>query len=257
MARAILTVLLIMMLGMLTGCEVDSGKGQVLAKRGRGLSGAESLSVSEADIVEEMSSNRQAYRRGLVLLIEHYEQMGNNMKLEWAKSELAGIDKAPQYNYVVEASLAGSDLRASVRIHEADDIYMEALGLETKARELVVVVNENLLRMALEKYNMLIQVYPSSDKIDEAAYKAAGIYEHFQDLTVAALYYERSSDWNPDSIYSGYFKAAYILDRRLARRDEALELYKRALEREGLSRNYREFAEKRISEMTASDEGDE
>ena len=257
MARSILTVLLIVVIGLLGGCEIDSGKGQMLAKQGGVISGAEAVSVSEADIVEEMSSNRRAYRRGLVLLVEHYEQMGNNMKLEWAKSELAGIDKAPQYNYVVEASLAGPDLRANTRIHEADDLYMEALGLETKARELVVIVDESLLRMALEKYNMLIQVYPSSDKIDDAAYKAAKIYEHFQDLTVAALYYERSSDWNPDSIYSGYFKAAYILDRRLARRDEAMDLYKAALERGGLSRSYRNFAEKRIREMTASDEVDE
>ena len=254
MARAILTFLLIVMLGVLAGCEIDSGKGQVLAKRGRVLSGSEAVSVSEVDIVEEMSSSRQAYRRGLVLLIEHYEQMGNNMKLEWAKSELAGMDKVPQYNYIVEASLAGPDLRASTRIHEADDIYVEALALETKARELVVVVDENLLRIALEKYNMLIQRYPSSDKIEDAAYKAAGIYEHFQDLTVAALYYERSQDWNPDSLYAGYFKAAYILDRRLARRDEAMELYKRALDRGGLSRSYHDFAEKRIAEMTARDE---
>jgi tetratricopeptide (TPR) repeat protein len=238
---------------MLTGCEVDSGKGQVLAKCSGGLSGVEAVNVSEADIVEEMSSNRQAYRRGLLLLIKHYEQMGNNMKLEWAQSELAGIDKAPQYNYIVEASLAGSDLQASTRIHEADDLYMEAFGLETKAREFVVVADENLLRMALERYNMLIQMYPSSDKIDDAAYKAAGIYEHFQDLTVAALYYERSSDWNPNSVHAGYFKAAYILDRRLARRDEAMELYKQALERGVLSRSYRDFAEKRIGEMTASD----
>jgi tetratricopeptide (TPR) repeat protein len=257
MARSILAFLLILMLGILTGCEVDSGKGQMLSKRSRGLSGSEAVDVSEADIVEEMSSNRQAYRGGLVSLIEHYEQMGNNMKLEWAKSELAGIDKVPQYNYIVEASLAGPDLRAVTRIHEADDLYMEALGLETKARELVVIVDESLLRMALEKYNVLIQKYPSSDKIDDAAYKAAKIYEHFQDLTVAALYYERSSDWNVNSIYSGYFKAAYILDRRLARRDEALDLYKRALERGGLSRSYRDFSEKRIREMTASDEVDE
>ncbi|MHC4572447.1 MAG: hypothetical protein ACYS0C_10285 [Planctomycetota bacterium] len=49
----------------------------------------------------------------------------------------------------------------------------------------------------------------------------------------------------------------YILDRRLHRRAEALELYGQVVENERLGINYREFAEMRIAEITTGDESGE
>jgi hypothetical protein len=193
MARTILTALLIVLVNVLVACnsnKVDKSSSKLMMVRTKTAAGnVEAIQVAgahETDIVEQVLVTRQAYRQGLEALIEYYTKEGNSMKVEWAKRELAALDKMPQYNYIVEASLAGPDLRATDAVRAADYLYEEALALEKKARGLVLVVNAVQLRQALDKYNELITTYPSSDKIDDAAYQAAGIYEHFQDYTIAS-----------------------------------------------------------------------
>jgi tetratricopeptide (TPR) repeat protein len=259
MARTILTVVLIVLLNVFVGCnDVDKSSAKLMMVRTK--TAAEAIEVAgarETDIVEQVVLNRRAYRQGLEALVGHYREEGNSMKLEWAKKELASLDKIPQYKYIVDAGLAGPELKATDAIREADHLYDEALELEKKARAMVLVVNEDQLRQALDKYNTLIAAYPTSDKIDDAAYNAAGIYEHFQDYTIAALYYQRADQWDTESTYPGLYKAAYILDRRLHRRAEAMELYQQAIKKEGLWRSYKDFAEMRIAEFTKGDEGAE
>ena len=259
MARTILTAALIVLVNVLVGCQgVDSGRSQLLPAQIRSAAVIRMEVGSETDIIEEMAVNRQAYRQGLKLLVDYYTRTGNNMKLKWAKKELAALDAIPQYNYIIEAITAGPNLRASTMIPEAELMYMEAVRLEKRAKGLVVIYNENLLRLALDKYNQLIRKHPASDKIDDAAFKAGGIHEHFGDYTIAALYYERTYQWDPDTIYPARFKAAYIWDKRLhIRRAEALENYQEILKRGGLSTRRKEFIEERIMELTQSDRSGE
>jgi tetratricopeptide (TPR) repeat protein len=258
MARIILTAVLIVLLNVLVGCnDIDSSGAKLMIVRTKPVPVFGVAEAGEADIVEQVANNRQAYRQGLELLVEHYTRMGNNMKLRWAKGELAALDTVLQYNYIVEAGLAGPNLKASASIYAADVIYGDALKLEEKAKEIIVIFDDNLLRRALDKYNQLIREYPSSDKIDDAAYRAAGIYAHFKEYSIAVLYHQRAYQWNPETTCPAMFKAAYILDRRLHRRAEAIELYQEVIENKGLSINYREFAEMRITEITTSDEESE
>ena len=63
----------------------------------------------------------------------------------------------------------------------------QRIARRKKARELIIITNEDMLRVALDKYNQLIRKHPPSDKIDDAAYRAAGIYEYFKDYTIAIL----------------------------------------------------------------------
>ena len=210
--------------------------------------------AGEVDIVEQVAINRQAYRQGLEMLVAHYNRAGNNMKLGWAKKELSALDAIPQYNYILEASLAGPELKASKSIRDADDIYYEALYLESKAKKWVVIKDNELFRLALDKYNQLIRKHPSSDKIDDAAYKAGEIYEYFKDYTIAALYYQRAYQWDAETIYPAMYKEAFILDKRLHRRDEALEVYQQAIEKQMGHEEWKEYAERRIEELTKSDE---
>jgi len=165
-----------------------------------------------------------------------------------------GLKQVPQYNYIIEAIIAGPNLKAGRSIAEAELVYMEALRLERQAKKYVVLTNEEMLRLALDKYNQLIKKYPTSDKIDDAAFKAGGIYEYFKDYTIALLYYQRAYQWDPDTIHPARFKAAYILDRRLHRRAEALEVYQQALRKKDLNEKQREFAERRVKELTKSEE---
>jgi tetratricopeptide (TPR) repeat protein len=253
MAKTILTVLLIVLLNVLVGCYgPDSGRSQLIPSRVKAVT---AIDASESDIIERVVINRRAYQRYIGALIAHYESTGNNMKLGWAKDELKCLKQVPQYNYIIEAIITGPNLKAGRSIAEAELIYMEALRLEKQAKKYVVLTNEEMLRLALDKYNQLIKKYPTSDKIDDAAFRAGGIYEYFKDYTIALLYYQRAYQWDPNTIHPARFKAAYILDKRLHRRAEALELYQQVAKKKGQHGKYKVFAENRIRELTKSDEG--
>ena len=263
MARIVLTAVVIVLLNVLVGCQgVDSGRGRLMPARTRtsiGSAGVVDIAkAGETDFVEQIAVNRQAYRQGLELLIKYYIKIGNNMKFKWAKAELAALDSIPQYKYIVEGETAGPNLRAIASIPEADDLYKDALQLEKDAGVLLIAKNNDLLRLALDKYDRLIRQHPSSDKIDDAAYQAGKIYEYFQDYSIALLYYKRAYEWDPDTINPARFRSARILDKRLHRNAEALELYREAIKTEGKyvkHKLWKEYAEERIKALYKT-EGD-
>jgi tetratricopeptide (TPR) repeat protein len=264
MARIACTTVVIVLLNVLVGCRtVDSGTGQLMTDGTGRLPPSASIvnvsEVSETDLVEQVTVNRQAYRRGLEMLVGYYSKAGNNMKLQWAKKELMALNTMPKYKYIVEAGAAGPNLRPSAVVPEADALYYEALELERKAGPLPVLKNESLLRLALGKYNELIDKHPSSDKIDDAAYRAGEIYENLNDYSIALMYYQRTYQWDPETSYPARFRSARILDKHLHRNAEALQLYQQAIETEGIYDKYREwkqYAEGRIRALQKIEEGE-
>jgi tetratricopeptide (TPR) repeat protein len=176
------------------------------------------------------------------------------MKRQWAEKELAALDAIPQYSYIIEAQLAGPELKATEEIPEADDLYYQALVIEEDAKKLILLKNKEKLRIALDKYNRLIRDYPTSDKIDDAAYRAGRIYEGFKDYSIALLYYQRAYQWNPDTSYPARYRSADVLDKHMHRRSEALDLYQEALEKDKLTSGQREAAQERIDDYTKSGE---
>ena len=136
---------------------------------------------------------------------------------------------------------------------DANSLYAEAVRLEEQAGPLMVGKDEALLKKALEKYEQFINKYPKSDKIDDAAFRMAGIYEYLKDYTNAVLYYQRTYQWNPQTPTVARFKAAYILDTKLGRRADALQIYQEALSKITKSDEHRQwvvFAEQRVKELT-------
>jgi tetratricopeptide (TPR) repeat protein len=260
MARIAFTTALIVSLTLSIGCQTsNSGRAQILPPR----TGTQSVAMgpvniaeaTEADLVEQMAVNRQAYQRGLELLVLYYTRRGNNEKLGWAKKELGALNAMPKYNYIIEAEVLPENLKATTLIPEADVMYEEAVQLEKEAGPLPFAKNEDTLRLALDKYNQLMRKHPSSDKIDDAAFKAGGIYEYFKDYTRAHLYYERAYKWDPETIHPARFKAAFVLDKYLRRRAEALDLYREAIKEEREFAEWKEYAERRIRELTKTEEG--
>ena len=255
MARFLLTSILVLMISVMAGCRgMDTGASQLKPAYARQVSESELIKGSEVDIIEQMAFHRQAYRNGLLSLIEFYEQSGNNMKLSWAEQELAALDKMPQYNYIVEAAIAGLDLRATNEIAEAELMYLDATKTEDQAKVGPLVINEDMLRLALQKYNDLIRRHPSSVRIDDAAYESAGILEHFNDYSLALLYYKRTFQWDQDTPYPARFKAAYILDSRYSRNAEALDLYRQFLEKKDKPAQFVEYAQRRVQELSGANE---
>ena len=253
MARIILIAVLIGLLNVLVGCHgVDSGQSQILTPK---ISPTVAIvEGAESDLVEQVAINRQAYRQYLESLVAYYESIGNNMKLTWAKDELKSLKKASKYNYIINAVTLGPNLRATASILEADYMYDEALRIEKKARKLILITHEDNLRLAMNKYNNLITRHPTWDKIDDAAFRIAGILEYFKDYTVALLYYQRTYQWDPATTLPAKYKAARLLDKHLYQRAEALEMYEQAVKQEGLSESYKQFAERRIAELSKSGE---
>lgn len=256
MARLAVIVSVITLSFVLVGCNgKDSGKAQRLSPQGENvaLPTVDVAKSGEKDLAEQMAVDRQAYRRGIELLVDYYTKTGNSMKLAWAKKELNALNSMPQYDYIVEATMAGPGLKPTKSLSDADALYAEAVRIEEQAGPLKVVRDEGLLRMALEKYNQLISKYPTSDKIDDAAFRAAGIYEHLKDYTIAVQYYQRTFQWDPQTAYPARFKAAYLLDTQLARRAEALRLYQEALSKITKSDEHRQWvalAEQRVKELS-------
>ncbi len=252
MARTILTAVLIVLLNVLVGCNgVDSGRSH-LAPTNVGPAPTVSISdTSESDLIEQMVLNRQAYRQGLELLVRFYTRTGNDMKLQWAKKELTGLNSMPQYTYHI---IADANLEASTSISSADILYEQALQIEKRASTLFIK-DDKMLRQALNKYLELIEKHGSSDKIGDAAYRAAGIYEHFKDYTLAVLYYKRVYQWDRYTVLPAKYRAAKILDRQLNQRTEALELYRQVIMDEAVPQTYRDFAQLRINELTKGEEG--
>jgi tetratricopeptide (TPR) repeat protein len=257
MARIVLSAVIIVLLGISLGCQqAESGRGRLVADRGTstiGSVGSVTLSkAGETDIVEQITINRRAYQQGLELLIRYYTQTGNNMKLNWAKEELMSLNSIPQYKYIIEAEILDANLRASTSIPEADDLFRNALRLEEEARVLLVGTNNDKLREALNTYDRLIRNYPTSDKIDDAAFNAGVIYERFQDYSIALLYFQRAYQWDPETPHPARFRSARILDKRLHRNAEALELYREAIDTEGKfgkHKSWKDFAEERIKAL--------
>ena len=211
-------------------------------------------STDEIDLVEQVATHRRSYRRSLELLVTHYTVVGDNRKLKWSQEELRALDRMPQYRYIIDAQVMPTTLSASVRIPSADEMYLDAVETQRQAEPIGILKDEELLRVALSKYNALIREYPTSDKIDDAAYRAAGIYEYFKDYEIALLYYQRAYQWDPDTPYPARFRAASVLDRRLRRRGEALELYQEAMLREGDQYSeWKMYGERRIRELSSSD----
>ncbi len=254
MARIFLTAVLVVLLNVLVGCGgADKGKGQLKAPRGSTGSMVEVRSAAEADLIEQVAINRQAYQRAIEMLVGHYENTGNAMKLRWAKKELDSLNTMAQYDYIIDATVAGPDLKATASIPEADELYNEALKLHKDAKKLILIKDKSLLRLALDRYNEVIRKHPASDKIDDAAFKAGEIYNYFKDYSIALVYFKRTFQWDAAAPYPARFRAAVILDRHLHNRAEALELYRKAIELEAKDGKYgtlKEFAQRRIAEIT-------
>lgn len=261
MTRIVVTAAMIALLTVFVGCQ-DPNQGRSQRLPQRGLPGDQAstpvpvevaASADEIDLVEQMSAQRQAYRSTLEKLIKYYDASGNNDKLVWARTELQALDRIPQYRYVIEAQVLPADLKATTKIQACDDLYAKAVDTERRAGVLPWLKDEELLRAAITQYSELLGQYPTCDKIDDAAYRMGTIHEYFRDYVIALQFYQRAYQWDLATPYPARFKAAAILDWRLHRRAEALQLYQEAIVKEAQFTEFKATAERRIQDLSSSD----
>jgi len=207
-------------------------------------------SATEVELVEKLQEHRQAYGQALQSLVDYYSRTGNKRQLEQARSELDAFKTMPQYTYIADV-IPGPELKATTVIEDADRLYLEALRLHREANALMFLKDRIYQRRALDAYRRLISRFPNSDKIDDAAFQIATIYEDMQDYQSALTYYQRAYQWDPQTIHPARFKAGYVLDRYLHRRAEAVEAYQAALEAEAVQHpKWKQWAEARLAELS-------
>jgi tetratricopeptide (TPR) repeat protein len=210
--------------------------------------------AGEIDLVETLAGFRNSYRSSVVNLMEYYRASGNNAKYLWAQAELKSLDSMAQYRYVTLGDTQSASLRANDTILKADALYAEGMSLYGDAKALIIITDKDKLQQALRKFDEIIRKYPTSDKIDEAAYRSGRIYQHFKDYEIAVVYYQRTFQWNDETPFPVRYKSAYILDRKLNRRKEALVLYQMALKKEQRYIENMEDAQMRVRQLMTSDE---
>jgi tetratricopeptide (TPR) repeat protein len=145
-------------------------------------------------------------------------------------------------------------LKAKDEIPAANALYAEAEKLYKDAGFIPLTVTKDieLLRAALRKYGEMISRFPTSNKIGEAAFRMGEIHEGLGDNAIALAYYQRTYQWDPATKHPARFKAAAILDKKLHRRDEALQIYQEAIVKEASHTDLRLMAERRVEQLTTS-----
>ncbi len=243
----------------LTGCESQGPQGGVVGHRTHtAMATAETIPIadsSEVDMVEQLAYHRQSYEQYLRALIQYYNDRGYRHKAIWAERELKDVSKVKTYRYLVDAELPGPRLRPKDSIAEADALYDDGLHyMKEGGHGIPLYYNADKMKLALEKFNEIIQRFPTSDKIDDAAFMAGEIYkEYFNDDHRALVYYQRAYEWDPQTPHPARFQAAVVYDYRLHDRDKALELYQEVLEKESTNRSNYRFSVRRIKQLTENE----
>lgn len=209
----------------------------------------------EVDLVEEMTAHRTAYLQSLEKLRDFYSARGYAEKQAWADHELKGLRGLRTFRYVMDAEVPKVERNPIAAVEDADALYERGLALMRKGGHGVpVFYSEKQMVEAADLFKLLIERYPNSDKVDDAAFQLGEIYkEYMKDQeSIAVQWYERALQWDSDSPHPVRFQAAVVYDYRLHNRDRALELYQEVVRREEKPLSNIIFANRRIQELTAS-----
>jgi tetratricopeptide (TPR) repeat protein len=208
--------------------------------------------ANEISLVEAVLMHRAQYARSLEVLRNYYIDHGYDTKRRWADHELNDVAKIKPYAYIIEAEIPSTPMEPRDSVAEADEAFQEAVALMEKGGHGVpVLYREEIMKKALAQFKVLIEKYPNSDKVDDAAFYSGEIHkEYFKDEEeIAVKWYELAIALNPDTPHNVHFQAAVIYDLRMHDRDRAIELYKEVLDRE-TSKTNRRFAMNRIHFLT-------
>lgn len=213
------------------------------------------LDRTEVDLVEELLLHRAMYARLLRALNTYYSEQGNEVKAVWARTELNDLKRVKPYRYILDSEVPVLAMTPSESIAEADQLYDEACALMKKGGHGVpVLFNQDTMKLALAKFKELVDCYPNSDKIDDAAFFIGEIHKEYleeKDNTIAVEWYKRAIQWNPNTPHPVRYQLAVLYDYRLHEREEALYWYQQVLEQEpDLERSNTMWARNRIRQLT-------
>ena len=208
---------------------------------------------NESMLVENLVGIRDTYVAAAKALADYYEQYGPEDNAKAAASILERYDLIRTYVYLDDAEFPPLDLSPSEGIVEANALFKEAVKLHEKGKgwaRTFFSTDYQTQRKALKRFKDVIEQYPTSDKISEAAFYIGDIYkEYFNEDVRAVHWYERAWTWDPEVPHPARFQAATVYDLRLNNKAHALFLYKRVLTEEQFDPSNAYFAAQRIEEI--------
>lgn len=216
------------------------------------------IDAHEVDLVEAVIRHRARYRENLRWLSDYYLAHGYYDKAGWAAFELKGLGTVKRFRYLLDAEVPSDALRALDHDAQADALYQKGVELMRRGGHGVPgIFRRDRMIQAAETFRELIEKYPGSDKIDDAAFLCGEIHKEYMpgQEQIAVRWYERAWTWNPDTQHPARFEAAVLYDYRLHDRDRALELYHAVLKHETQEKSNVNFATRRIHELTSQPPG--
>ncbi|UCD28711.1 MAG: hypothetical protein JSV03_16810 [Planctomycetota bacterium] len=264
-SMSVVVVSIVLLVGV-TGCKTDALYVEDRVEKGVPLTSLENpagldlpnINVAdrtEVDLVEEMMLHRAMYARYLRVLADYYSEHGLEYKAIWARNEMNDLIRVKPYRYILDAEVPIATLQPSESIAEADRLFEEGRALMKKGGEgIPIFYNQETMKLALAKFKQLVDQYPTSDKVDDAAFYIAEIHKEYleeADNLIALQWYQRAIDWNPELPYPARFQMAVVYHYRLKDSEKALEMYQQVLEHERFNKSNVAWAEIEIQKLTS------
>ena len=204
----------------------------------------------EVELVESVIKARKDYWMTLDKLRQHYVTTNDIERAKWVEDELKSYHRMMKYSYRLDVKdVPPPTLQPKQNVTEANNLFRRAVDYKAKGSGDEFTDNQRRAEVLLQA---ILEKYPESDKIAEAAYHLGDIYEHYRprpQYERAAAYYERSFQWNKASATDARMRAARIYDQNLKMQDKAKEMYKAVMNHDTNPGRVEE-AEKRLHELS-------
>lgn len=204
--------------------------------------------TSDIELVEKLNATRKQYQATLEQLRLHYIASGDLERAKWCEDELKQYHRLVKYAYRLDIDVPVPTLQAKQNIPEANELYREALKYKDKGFGTDYTDNQRRVEILLQR---LLDRYPESDKIGEAAYQLGDVYEKYRpspQYLRAAVYFERSFQWNKTGHTDARLRAARLYDKHISDREKAKALYKEILTHDTDNNRIQE-ARRRLEEL--------
>jgi hypothetical protein len=212
--------------------------------------GGSAAPADDIALVKRVLAARLEYQTSLEQLREHYHRHGDLERMRWVEEELLSYHRIGKRAYRLELDVPPPNLQPAQNITEANELFRRAIAYKGKGW---MGEHDDNLRRAEVLLQQLLSLYPTCDKIADAAYHLGDIYESrpFKQYRRSAAYYERCFQWNPTTSTDARLRAARLYDKMLQDRGRALQLYRDVVNHDADQKRVDE-ARKRLNELSAS-----
>jgi len=216
---------------------------------GTGAKPPGSVPASDVELVERLLAARKEFQTALEELRKHYVAVGDAERAHWAEDELRQYHRMIKQSFRLDLEVPPPTLQAAYNIPEANELYRRAMSYKDKGWGDDHLYNQRRAEILLQQ---LLTNYPQSDKIGDAAFQLGDIYEGKTNHQYrrAAVYFERSFQWNSGMAHEARLRAARIYDKQLHERGRAQELYKDVTTHDTDQKRIQE-AQKRLAELSS------